>query len=201
MHRNHTYLLVLVAGLTALIFVYSFLGAHIFPRDFVDNYEDQLAAALTFDTSVPFAFETPIQVVHVVDGDTVQLINGEYVRYVGIDTPESVDPRKSVQCYAKEAAAKNRVLVEGQFVTFYQDVSEKDKYGRWLGYAYKDDGTFVNKMLVEEGYAFAYRYEPDVAKADELYGDESFAKEMKLGLWGSCTVRTVSGREQTNDLR
>jgi micrococcal nuclease len=80
-------------------------------------------------------------------------------------------------------------------------VSDKDKYGRWVGFIYLPDGTFVNDVLVKEGYAFAFKYKPDISKADEFKADETVAKEAGLGLWSHCTVyKTSSGREQTNDL-
>ncbi len=110
-------------------------------------------SALALNPSITFEYGTPIKVVKVVDGDTLQLINGESVRYIGIDTPEKNDPRKPEQCYAREASARNAQLVEGKDVVIYKDISEKDKYGRWLGFIYLSDGTFVNETLVREGYA------------------------------------------------
>jgi len=53
---------------------------------------------------------TTFLVTRVIDGDTVELENGERVRYIGIDTPESVDPRKPVECFGKEAAKENEKL-------------------------------------------------------------------------------------------
>ena len=88
----------------------------------------------------------------IVDGDTIELGTGERVRYIGIDTPETVDPRKEVQCFGKEASAKNKELVEGKEVRLVKDVSDKDKYGRLLRYVYVGD-VFVNEKLVSEGYA------------------------------------------------
>ena len=67
-------------------------------------------------------------VVRVVDGDTIELEGGERLRYIGIDTPETVDPRKEVQCFGKEASAKNKELVEGQAVRLEKDVSETDRF-------------------------------------------------------------------------
>ena len=103
-----------------------------------------------------------VHVSRVIDGDTIELAGGEHLRYIGIDTPEEVDPRKPVQCFATEAAERNKELVEGKDVVFYKDVSERDRYGRLLGFVYLPDGTFVNRMLVSEGYAFSYAYPPDV---------------------------------------
>src|SRR4030042_2567140 len=80
-----------------------------------------------------------ILVTRVIDGDTIEIEGGQKVRYIGIDTPEKVDPRPSVQCYGKEAAAKNKELVEGKRVRLEKDVSETDKYGRLLRYVFVGD--------------------------------------------------------------
>src|SRR3990172_7201954 len=77
-----------------------------------------------------------VKVTRVIDGDTIELGDGRRVRYIGIDTPETVDPRKPVECFGKEAAAKNRELVDGKMVEMEKDASETDKYGRLLRYIY-----------------------------------------------------------------
>ena len=71
-------------------------------------------------------------VTKVIDGDTIEIEGGMRVRYIGIDTPETVDPRKPLQCFGKEATNKNRQLVAGKKVYLEKDVSETDKYGRLL---------------------------------------------------------------------
>jgi endonuclease YncB( thermonuclease family) len=201
--RRVAYFALLALG-AIFVFGYSFLGDALFPRAVVAHiHADGQTASVILDRSVVFHYGEPIKVAAVIDGDTIQLINGEYVRYNGIDTPEEFDPRKNVQCYAKEAAAENARLIDGggDTVTVYQDVSYKDKYGRWIGLIYLDDGTFVNGVLVKEGYAFAYKYKPDIANAVEFKADETEARSASLGIWSHCTVyKTSSGREQTNDL-
>ncbi len=157
--------------------------------------------AAVYDYSVKTGFGQAIKVVRAIDGDTVELVNGDRLRYIGIDTPEEVDPRKPVQCFAKEAAVANKNLVEGKTVVFYKDISDRDKYGRWLGFVYLNDGTFVNRILVREGFAFAYPYKPDITDADELQLDETNARRAGHGLWAACTVyRTSDGREQTSTI-
>ena len=157
-------------------------------------------AGVTLDRSVEAVHGEPIKVAAAVDGDTVTLINGERIRYIGMDTPEEVDPRKPVQCFAREAADRNHQLVDGKPVKFYMDVNEKDQYGRWLGFVYLEDGTFVNLELVRQGYAFAYPFPPDISKSEEFRAAEDYARTNKLGLWGGvCQVTKLkSGREQTN---
>ena len=125
----------------------------------------------------------------VIDGDTILLQNGEKVRYIGIDTPETIDPRKEVQCFGKEASTKNKELVEGKEVRLVKDVSERDKYGRLLRYVYIGD-VFINEKLVAEGYAHAFTYPPDVAYSQLFIEKERLARENKLGLWKGCEVKS-----------
>src|SRR5687767_6587423 len=69
------------------------------------------------------------KVVRVIDGDTIELENGQKVRYIGIDTPETKKPRTPVQCFGQEAYQKNKELIEGREVLLEKDVSETDRYG------------------------------------------------------------------------
>jgi micrococcal nuclease len=97
------------------------------------------------------------QVTNVIDGDTIDvMLNGEVVRvrYVGVNTPE-----RDEVCYS-DAVSANRRMVENQTVTLVRDTSETDRYGRLLRYIYVG-GTFVNQVLVEQGYAEAVLYDPD----------------------------------------
>ena len=67
------------------------------------------------------------------------------MRYIGVDTPESVKPGTPVQCFAKRAAAANAALVAGRSVRLVGDVERRDRYGRLLAYVYREpDGAFVN---------------------------------------------------------
>ena len=132
----------------------------------------------------------------VVDGDTVELENGEKVRYIGIDTPETLDPRKPIQCFGKEAAEKNRELVEGKRIRLEKDVMERDKYNRLLKYIYVSAGEsepeiFVNLELVKRGFAHSYTYPPDVKYQDLFISAEKEAREAGRGLWKSCPVSTT----------
>jgi len=126
---------------------------------------------------------------HVVDGDTIKLENGKVVRYIGIDTPETVDPRKPVQCFGAEASAKNKQLIEGKEVRLVKDVSETDKYGRILRYVYIGD-TFVNDYLVRNGYAHSSTYPPDVKFQDQFKKAEEEARINKRGLWADDACKT-----------
>lgn len=128
-----------------------------------------------------------LQVKRAIDGDTIELEDGRKVRYIGINTPESVDPRRGVQCFGKEASAFNRELVEGRAVRLEKDVSETDKYGRLLRFVYLEDGTFVNERLVSEGYAAASPYAPDISKKDFFKAAEMKARQEGRGLWSPAT--------------
>ncbi len=125
-------------------------------------------------------------VVRAIDGDTVLLESGERLRYIGMDTPETKDPRKPVMCFGERAHARNAELVEGKRVRLVRDVSDRDRYGRLLRYVYVGD-TFVNLELVEEGYAKNYSYPPDIAHQAEIRAAERRAREAKRGLWSECS--------------
>lgn len=164
--------------------------------DNVDTTTSPLSPALTSQGADVASPATPTQqtalnlflVTRVIDGDTVEIAGGQHVRYIGIDTPESVDPRKPVQCFGKEASQRNTELVLGKEVRLVKDVRDRDQYGRLLRYVYIGD-TFINKELVVEGYAHAATFPPDVAHAKEFAADERGAREAKRGLWDACPTR------------
>lgn len=118
-----------------------------------------------------------VLVVRVIDGDTIELANGERVRYLGIDTPETGE------YYATEATAKNIELVEGKIVELQRGERDRDEYDRLLRYVYID-GIFVNAELVAQGYARAYIFNPDERYSQVLVQLEQYAKMKKRGLWG-----------------
>ena len=127
------------------------------------------------------------RVQRVVDGDTVVLVGGERVRYIGVDTPESVKPGEPVQCYAKAAGRANERLVRGEKVRLRFDAERRDRYGRLLAYVYRArDGLFVNAELVRRGYATTLTIPPNVAHATEFRRLARSARRAGLGLWSSC---------------
>jgi micrococcal nuclease len=129
-------------------------------------------------------------VVRVVDGDTVEVRIGdreETVRLIGIDTPETVDPRSPVECFGQEASDRAKALLpEGTGVRLVADVEPRDRYDRLLAYVYRDDGTFVNLALVEDGYASVATYPPNVAHTSEFTAAAARARDEGRGLWGAC---------------
>ncbi len=128
-----------------------------------------------------------VKVIRVVDGDTIEIESGEKVRYIGIDTPETVDPRKPVQCFGVEASKKNKELVEGKMVRLEKDITDRDKYNRLLRYIYVGD-TFINLELVKQGFAYSYSYPPDIKYQDQIVKVQEEAREAKRGLWGACSA-------------
>jgi micrococcal nuclease len=126
----------------------------------------------------------------VVDGDTIVVRTGsqtERVRYIGMDTPESVKPGTPVQCYAKAASAENQKLMQGERVKLVSDAEARDRYGRLLAYVYRErDGLFVNAELVRKGYARVLTIPPNVAHAAEFRQDAMAARRAGRGLWSHC---------------
>jgi micrococcal nuclease len=142
---------------------------------------------------------------HVVDGDTINVTLGnqkETVRLLGIDTPETHDPRKPVQCFGETAAAHTQSLLEGKNVRLEPDPtdSDRDKYHRLLRYVYLPDGTLVNAELVRDGYAFAYTVFP-LVKLDEFRALEAEARDNNRGLWAGCNINDSSQIKQTTSAK
>lgn len=136
----------------------------------------------------PPAGRTVAQVTRVVDGDTIDVdIDGQTyrVRYIGIDTPETVDPRRPVGCFGREASQRNRELVDGKTVELEKDVSETDDFGRLLRYVWLGQ-EMVNATLVREGYAVSSTYPPDVKYQDLFLSLQREAQQAGRGLWSAC---------------
>ena len=127
-------------------------------------------------------------VTRVVDGDTIHVDVGgrdEDVRYIGVDTPESVKPGVGVQCFAKAAAAENRRLVLGRDVRLTYDAEARDRYGRLLAYVWRDK-LLVNAELVRRGYGKPLEIAPNLAHAAQLRRLASAARRERRGLWSRC---------------
>jgi micrococcal nuclease len=130
------------------------------------------------------------RVVRVVDGDTIAVALAgrvERVRYIGIDTPESVKPDTPVQCYAHKAASENARLVARERVRLVLDVEPHDRFGRLLAYVYRaHDGLFVNAALVRGGFARTLTIPPDVRFAERFRALAAQARRAGRGLWSAC---------------
>lgn len=127
-------------------------------------------------------------VTRVVDGDTVEVqLDGteEDVRYIGVDTPETVKPGEPVQCFGKRASGFNHHLVEGERVRLVFDEERRDVYGRLLAYVYLGD-RFVNADLLRLGLARTLTIPPNDRFADRFKRLEMAAARAGRGLWGAC---------------
>ena len=130
-------------------------------------------------------------VTRVIDGDTIELENGQVVRYIGVDTPEYTSKN---ECYGFEATNFNRELVENKRVTLLKDVSETDRYGRLLRYVYVEN-IFVNDYLVRQGYANVSSYPPDVKYQSQFREAEKAARKNNRGLWSFCGKTAITSQE------
>jgi micrococcal nuclease len=137
-------------------------------------------------------------VTRVVDGDTIDVRmpdgDDETVRYIGIDTPETVKPGTPVQCGGPEAHAVNERLVGGQTVTLRFDAERRDVYGRLLAYVYLPGGgrggrpLFVNAELARRGLARTLTIAPNDSHAALFARLAARAGVRGRGLWGRCPL-------------
>ena len=139
-------------------------------------------------TSTPAPKTGTAHVMRAIDGDTIEVrFDGatEDVRYIGVDTPETVKPGAPVECFGPEAHDFNAKLVEGHDVSLEFDAERRDVYGRLLAYVRLGD-EFVNAELVRRGYATTLTIAPNDRYADQLARLEREASAKGLGLWGAC---------------
>jgi micrococcal nuclease len=129
-------------------------------------------------------------VLRTIDGDTILVAVGgaqERVRYIGMDTPETVKPGTPVACFGKRASAENHRLVDGRDVRLVADREARDRYGRTLAYVYRaSDGLFVNAELVRGGYATPLSIAPNVRFAARFADLARAARASGRGLWSAC---------------
>jgi micrococcal nuclease len=128
------------------------------------------------------------------DGDTITVdMNGtqEKIRMIGVDTPETHDPRKAVQCFGQAASDFTKNLIGTNPVRLEADPlgSNRDRYDRLLRYVYLPDGRLVQAEIIKQGYGFAYTSFP-FGKSDEFKQYEKEARETSKGLWSTCTPAT-----------
>jgi micrococcal nuclease len=131
-------------------------------------------------------------VTRVIDGDTIDVrLNNQVVRIrlIGIDTPETVDPRTAVQCFGKEASNYATELLSGQTVGLEADSSQgdKDTYGRLLRYIWLTDGRLFNLQTIAAGYAHEYTYRLPYKYQAQFKDAERHAREAAIGLWSPDT--------------
>ena len=141
------------------------------------------------DRPLPRAEEAVLaEVVDVVDGDTIEVVldgEEEDVRYIGVDTPESVAPGEPVECFGERASEFNERLVGGERVRLVFDAERRDVYGRLLAYVYVGE-RFVNAALVRRGYARTLTIAPNDTFAGRFDRLQQAAGNAGRGLWGAC---------------
>lgn len=135
---------------------------------------------------------TYYRVTKVTDGDTLHVdMEGtdEKVRLIGINTPETVDPRKEVQCFGTEASAFMKDLADDKLVKLEYDDSQgmRDSYGRVLAYVYLEDGQMLNRKMIAEGYAYEYTYMKPYKYQIEFRELQTLARISGRGLWNPET--------------
>lgn len=185
--ENNSKLLVIISLLTVVL-GFSVLWFGLQPKPIISPSDSSLPES---SSSAVVGLEGErVLVTEVVDGDTIKIEGGQTVRFLGIDTPETKDPRRPVGCFGKEASREVKNLLDGESVILEKDISDTDKYNRLLRYIYlplsNGQTLFVNDYLVREGFAKALTYPPDVKFNEQLREAETFAKENKKGLWGRC---------------
>lgn len=150
-----------------------------------DNSEINEAEELITENN---SSEKLYEVVSVIDGDTINVKIDEdikTVRVIGINTPETVDPRKPVECFGKEASSKAKEILSSQKVYLKEDESQglTDKYGRLLRYVFLSSGEDYGKFMISSGYAYEYTYKVSYKYQNEYKEAEILAKNNKAGLW------------------
>lgn len=129
-----------------------------------------------------------VTIERVVDGDTIVVSGGERVRLIGVDTPETKDPRRPVGCFGRQASAfTSGLLPAGSRVRLVGDVEQRDRYQRLLAYVYRlPDGLFVNAELLRRGFGQVLTIPPNVAHSEEFVAVARQARDEERGLWSAC---------------
>jgi micrococcal nuclease len=138
--------------------------------------------------TMPQEVQGPFTVTRVVDGDTIWVDNNGQrlkIRMIGLDTPETVDPRKPVRCFGREASAQAKTILGGQSVYLETDPSQDsiDKYGRTLAYVWTESGRLFNLDMITDGYAFEYTYDLPYRYQQDFKAAENDARAKDRGLW------------------
>ena len=128
-------------------------------------------------------------VTRVVDGDTAHVsYHGRDVtiRFIGVDTPETVAPGQPIECYGPESSSFTTRGLTGVRIRLEFDVDRIDPYGRTLAYLWMPDGSMFNETLVHDGYAKVATYPPDTKYVQRFQAAQRDARDADRGLWGAC---------------
>ncbi|MDD2822811.1 MAG: thermonuclease family protein [Candidatus Daviesbacteria bacterium] len=206
------YSLLAVIALFTIFFGSAWVSAVNSPSNTKTNEQAQVTptpeaqtAAVEVKESTPTATPSPAdtrqsaKITRVVDGDTIDVsINGkaETIRFIGINTPETVDPRKPVECFGEKASAVAKENLTGETVLLESDPiqGERDKYNRLLRYVWTDDGTVdFGKVMIATGFAYEYTYNTPYKYQAAYKQAQKEAEQGKKGLWAdnACPVATA----------
>jgi micrococcal nuclease len=168
------------------VFVVIFIFAYIY------EYQTSGLVNLGLPVKTPNTVGIYYDVTKVTDGDTIHISKdgrNETVRLIGINTPETVDPRRPVECFGKEASTRMKELASGKIVRLEYDDSQstRDAYDRLLAYVYLEDGEMLNRKMVAEGYAYEYTYMTPYRYQKEFRDLQRLAQSAKRGLWAEDT--------------
>ena len=138
---------------------------------------------------MPPGVDGPLPVARVVDGDTIRVSTGVTLRLIGMDTPETVDPRKPVQCFGREASTHAHELLDNTSVSLEYDPTQGrlDRYGRTLAYVWMSDGRLFNQLMIEDGFAHEYTYSVPYKYQAAFIAAEQDARLTERGLWSPTT--------------
>ncbi|MBU4017503.1 thermonuclease family protein [Patescibacteria group bacterium] len=175
----------------------------------VQAIQPTVTVILTEESTLTSDKRQQVTLVKVIDGDTIAvLINGknETIRVIGIDTPEVVDPRKTVECFGKEASETARKYFEdsGKKLWLEADATQGDgdKYQRLLRYVFVDGGSVdFGKMMIESGLAFEYTYNTSYKYQQAYKQAEKEAREAKKGLWADDACMGYTTQRKTAEAR
>lgn len=169
------------------------VGFIIFLFAYVYQWQTSRIINLGLPEKTPNTVGVYYKVTKITDGDTLHIMmNGtdETVRLIGINTPETVDSRRVVECFGKEASERMKEIASGEIVRLEYDDSQslRDTYGRLLAYVYLEGGEMINRKLVAEGYAYEYTYLTPYRYQKEFKELQRLAKSSNRGLWAeeSC---------------
>ena len=168
------------------------IGSIIVALAYLFDAQESGVIDLSLATTTPNTVGIYYDVTKVTDGDTIHIsMNGkdEVVRLIGINTPETVDPRRTVECFGKEASSRMKEVVGGKIVKLEYDESQstRDTYGRLLAYVYLEDGQMINRKMVAEGYAYEYTYMTPYRYQKDFRDLQRLAQTSKRGLWAEDT--------------
>ncbi len=184
-------------GAVKFIIVLIIIGAIVdfLPEDIKSLPSVQIGGDKTLNNNASVSKDS-YKVLKVVDGDTLDIDyngNTERVRLIGINSPESVDPRRPVECYGVEASEHAKDMLEGEDIKieFDNSQSKRDQYDRLLAYVYLGDGQMVNRKMIADGYAYEYTYNTPYKYQSEFKSLQSIAKNLHRGLWSEDTCNGI----------